>query len=50
MSLLRSHREHEVSFLVLNARDMTEVGRVEFIGNGPVPKSLHCLWVDGHTK
>ncbi len=46
MSLLRSGREHEVSFLVLDARHMTEIGRVQFDTNGPVPKSLHGLWFD----
>jgi carotenoid isomerooxygenase len=46
MSLLRSNHENEVSLLVLNAQDMTEIGRVQFDTNGPVPKCLHCLWID----
>ena len=46
MSLLRSSREHEVSLLVLDARDMTEIGRVQFDTNGPVPKNLHGIWIN----
>ncbi|UJR25603.1 hypothetical protein I4U23_006947 [Adineta vaga] len=46
VSLLRTNHEDEVSLLVLNARDMTEMGRVQFQANGPVPKCLHCLWID----
>ncbi|CAF0942936.1 unnamed protein product [Rotaria sordida] len=50
MSLLRTNRENEVSFLVLDARNMTEIGRVQFDTNGPVPKNLHGLWVDSKLK
>lgn len=46
MSLLRSSRENEVSFLILDARNMKEIGRVQFDTNGPVPKNLHGLWMD----
>ncbi|CAF2314857.1 unnamed protein product [Rotaria sp. Silwood2] len=50
MSLLRTAQDNEVSFLVLNARDMTEIGRVQFDTNGPVPKNLHGLWIDSKIK
>ncbi|CAF3334375.1 unnamed protein product [Rotaria socialis] len=50
MSLLRNSREHEVSLLVLDARDMTEIGRVQFDTNGPAPKSLHGLWIGSGMK
>lgn len=48
MSLLRSGHENEVSLLVLDAQDMTEIGRVQFNTNGPVPKNLHGLWIDSN--
>ncbi|CAF1013350.1 unnamed protein product [Adineta steineri] len=50
MSLLRSNHENEVSLLILNAQTMTEMGRVEFNTNGPVPKCLHSLWIDSINK
>ncbi|CAF0916761.1 unnamed protein product [Adineta ricciae] len=46
VSLLRTNHDNEVSLLVLNARDLTEIGRVQFEAHGPVPKCLHCLWLD----
>ena len=50
MSLLRTSRENEVSLLVLDARTMTEIGRVQFDTNGPVPKCLHGLWMNSSDK
>ena len=50
MSLLRASRENEVSLLVLDARHMTELGRVQFYANGPVPKCLHGLWINSDIK
>ncbi len=46
ISLLRNNREQEVSLVVLDAKHMTEIGRVQFDANGPVPKCLHGLWID----
>jgi carotenoid isomerooxygenase len=46
MSLLRSRCDNEVSLLILNARNMTEIGRVQFETCGPVPKCLHGLWMN----
>jgi carotenoid isomerooxygenase len=50
MSLLRSNHENEVSLLILNARNMTEIGRVQFDTNGPVPKCLHGSWIDSRIE
>ncbi len=50
MSLLRSNHENEVSLLVLDARHMTEIGRVQFDTNGPVPKCLHGLWINSKIE
>jgi len=49
ISLLRSSREHEISLVVLDAKHMTEIGRVQFDTNGPVPKCLHGLWIDSNN-
>jgi len=43
MSLLRSNHENEVSLLILDAHHMTEIGRVQFDTNGPVPKCLFMV-------
>ncbi|CAF1618362.1 unnamed protein product, partial [Didymodactylos carnosus] len=45
ISLLRSGIENEVSLVILDAMQMTEIGRVKFCTNGPVPKCLHG-WYD----
>jgi carotenoid isomerooxygenase len=50
MSLLKSDCENEVSLLVLDARHMTEIGRVQFDTMGPVPKCLHGLWIDSEIE
>ncbi len=50
MSLLRSNHENEVSLLVLDARHMTDIGRVQFDTNGPVPKCLHGLWINSKIE
>jgi hypothetical protein len=50
MSLLRSGCENEVSLLVLNARNMTEIGRVQFDTNGSVPKCLHGVWIGSRIE
>ena len=50
MSLLRSAREREVSLLILDARHMTEIGRVRFETHGPVPKCLHGLWMNSPVE
>lgn len=50
MSLLRSNHENEVSLLILSAKNMTEIGRVQFNTIGPVPKCLHGLWIDSTVE
>lgn len=36
-----NNKDNKVALIVLSAKDMTELGRCEFITPGPVPKCLH---------
>ncbi|KAG7158541.1 carotenoid isomerooxygenase-like [Homarus americanus] len=41
--------DQQVCMLVLDATTFTELGRVEFVAPGPVPKCLHGWWVKDGT-
>lgn len=50
ISLLRSGEEEEVSLVIIDAKNLIEIGRVQFKTNSPVPKCLHGLWVDSRLQ